>query len=704
MKIVLLFSLLVLSSLASAATYYIAPTGKDSNPGTIDSPWANWSKLESVRLQPGDIVYIRGGIYRTTKGNSSSCHVRWTGFNGTSENNIKIWAYPGEYPILNFDNIITIVSSSAVDVSASSNLHIKGLRVTNFAQPNNLISLNNWSIINTTNSIIENCRADHSGMYGFTFGNGCNNLLIKNCDADHLADISMGGANGFNITGGSTATNITFYGCRAWFNSDDGWDFYKANGNVTIDNCWAFWNGYDKDFNEYSSGDGVGFKVGPTASNVTTARINIRNCISVHNKEIGFNQNTVATYNPVILYNNVSYDNGSTGYQFGWGPSGGTPSIFRNNISYKDGATFSGETVDVYDHNSWNGGITLNDADFQSLDTTGISGPRKADGSLPDLKLLKLVSTSDLIDKGINVGLPFSATAPDIGAYESVPVVVPVNQSPVVSLTSPANNASFVTPATITITATASDPDGTISKVEFFSGTTKLGEKTSAPFSYTWSNVTEGSFSITAVASDNLNLKTVSIAVSVSVTKAVQALNQIPVITIASPVKGDSYASPATVEIDVEAYDPDGTITKVELLNGEIKLAELTAAPYVFKLKDMPEGSYSLKAVATDNMNATSASNPISLNVTAQNVNKEYFNLYPNPNDGRFSIDFASTFVTDNFTVSVFNIIGKTVYRGEFLKENYSNQFDLSHLRPGIYVLMISCNAIVTTQKFIKSI
>jgi hypothetical protein len=63
----------------------------------------------------------------------------------------------------------------------------------------------------------------------------------------------------------------------------------------------------------------------------------------------------------------------------------------------------------------------LNDADFQSLDTTGITGARQADGSLPELKFARLVSTSDLIDAGVNVGLSYSGAAPDIGAYEFDP-------------------------------------------------------------------------------------------------------------------------------------------------------------------------------------------------------------------------------------------------------------------------------------------
>lgn len=418
MRRILTILLLMLSLTASATNYYISTTGNNSNAGTFASPWATWAKLETVTLLPGDTVYIRGGTYRSEKGNSVSVHVRWNSKNGTAGNPICIWAYPGEAPILNMDNITTTRSASVIEVSSCSYLHIKGLRVTGFAQPNSSISLVNWYIAAVTNSIIENCRADHSGMYGFAFGNGCNTIDVINCDVDHLYDISEGGANGFNITGGSTATNIFFKGCRAWFTSDDGWDFFSADGYVTFDNCWSFWNGYKPDFTECINGDGVGFKVGPTVTNQTTARIIMRNCLAVQNKVSGFNQNTVTTYNPVILYNNVSYKNGIIGYMFGWGPDGGTPSIFRNNISYMDGSTFVGETVDIHDHNTWNGGVFVNAADFISLDPTGMDGPRQADGSLPVLNFLKLVSTSDLIDAGIFVGLPYSGQAPDIGAYE----------------------------------------------------------------------------------------------------------------------------------------------------------------------------------------------------------------------------------------------------------------------------------------------
>jgi GH35 family endo-1,4-beta-xylanase/co-chaperonin GroES (HSP10) len=89
--------------------------------------------------------------------------------------------------------------------------------------------------------------------------------------------------------------------------------------------------------------------------------------------------------------------------------------------------------------------------------------------------------------------------------------------NPVVSLTAPANNATYAIGATVTLTATATDPNGTISSVAFYNGTTLLGTVTTAPYTYSWTNVAQGSYSITAVATDNSANQTTSTAVSIIV-------------------------------------------------------------------------------------------------------------------------------------------------------------------------------------------
>jgi len=80
----------------------------------------------------------------------------------------------------------------------------------------------------------------------------------------------------------------------------------------------------------------------------------------------------------------------------------------------------------------------------------------------------------------------------------------PPNKAPTVSLTTPTNGATFVGPATISIGANASDPDGTITRVDFYQGATLLGSRTAAPYAITWSGVAAGTYSLTAQAVDNL--------------------------------------------------------------------------------------------------------------------------------------------------------------------------------------------------------
>ena len=91
------------------------------------------------------------------------------------------------------------------------------------------------------------------------------------------------------------------------------------------------------------------------------------------------------------------------------------------------------------------------------------------------------------------------------------------NVPPTVALTAPANGASFALGTPVALVATASDADGTVSRVEFYAGPTKLGEDTSAPFNYTWVGAPTGSHTLTAVAVDDVNARATSSAVAITV-------------------------------------------------------------------------------------------------------------------------------------------------------------------------------------------
>ena len=154
----------------------------------------------------------------------------------------------------------------------------------------------------------------------------------------------------------------------------------------------------------------------------------------------------------------------------------------------------------------------------------------------------------------------------DTNGVPSVARMVSVqgNSPPAVTLTQPTDGATFTAPATVNLAATASDPDGTVTKVEFFNGAAKLGEDTTAPYSLTWSGVAAGTYTLTARATDNLGATTTSAASTITVS----AGNTPPTANITSPADGAVFAWKPTITITATASDPDGTVTKVEFRDG----------------------------------------------------------------------------------------------------------------------------------------
>lgn len=211
---------------------------------------------------------------------------------------------------------------------------------------------------------------------------------------------------------------------------------------------------------------------------------------------------------------------------------------------------------------------------------------------------------------GLLVGsYTFSAVAVDVSGQATlssiVNVTVSASMAPVVSITAPAAGATFDAPATIQITADATDPDGTIALVEFFNGATKLGEDSTAPYSFDWTGVFTNSYSITAKATDNASTTTTSSAVAVTVTNAD---NVVPSVAITSPASSVTIAAGGSVTINASASDSDGQVTKVEFYQGATKLGEDTSAPYSYAWNNVASGTYAVTAVAIDNDNGSATS------------------------------------------------------------------------------------------------
>jgi len=194
----------------------------------------------------------------------------------------------------------------------------------------------------------------------------------------------------------------------------------------------------------------------------------------------------------------------------------------------------------------------------------------------------------------------------------SAPVSITVNNPPTATLTSPLQGASFLAGSSITLTANASDTDGTIARVEFYQGTTLIGTATTAPYSVNWSVTAPGTYTLTVKAFDNLGGVGTSTA-TITVTG--------PQISITSPGSGATFAAPATVALSAKATDDDGgTITKVEFYQGTILIGTVTAAPYTFNWNNVGAGAYALTAKATDSLGASTISAAVSITVSGPQV------------------------------------------------------------------------------------
>jgi endo-1,4-beta-D-glucanase Y len=181
----------------------------------------------------------------------------------------------------------------------------------------------------------------------------------------------------------------------------------------------------------------------------------------------------------------------------------------------------------------------------------------------------------------------------------------PPNLVPTVSLTSPTNGSTLPAGTTsVTIKASATDSDGTLSSVKFYNGATLISTDTTAPYEATATGLTAGNYTFKATATDNLGATATS---SSSVTIAAIAGNVAPTVSITSPVSGTVLpAGTTSVTVKANAADSDGTVSSVKFYNGATLVATDTTTPFEANVTGLTNGTaYTLKAVATDNQGAT---------------------------------------------------------------------------------------------------
>ena len=398
-------------------TYFVATNGDNNNPGNFTHPWASFEKAVNT-MSPGDIVYFRGGVYFPT---SNAINI---GKNGDENNYFRLFNYPGERPIIDGTNMEYRASDNFIlKIFGASYFHFKGFDFRNRLQANSDIPRAVYDQ-NSHDIIYENLRVYNIEGRCFQTHNSYNIHYINSDAFDCIPRVETAAALGINgrcFSATSTALApqlgpITYNGCRAWNCSHVG---FGANyqGPLLFNNSWAFNNGLHY-------GGGHGFHLG-------TIDYVVVNSIMANNKNNGLNENNDGRPRPnSFIYNNFAYNNSYGFFSANYNANFDNQNIYRNNIGYANRQLDAYAAIAyVHDHNSWDLPFSVyhpyktppsvTDDDFVSLDVSQLSAPRKPDGSLPDITFGHLRSDSDLIDRGVDVGLPYMGNAPDLGAFET---------------------------------------------------------------------------------------------------------------------------------------------------------------------------------------------------------------------------------------------------------------------------------------------
>jgi hypothetical protein len=270
----------------SSGDYYVGPSGVDSNPGTMASPFKTITAAHA-RVMPGGTIWLLSGTNMQMATNSISK-------SGTASAHIRVQAVPGgTRPVLDFSGQAVGSSNRGIDVKGDY-WEFRGFEIKNAGD--NCIGVSGSNNV-FDQLVIHGCsdtglQITASSTDATNDAKAANNLVL-NCDSYENLDQPT---NGENADGFAAKLRIgpgnVFRGCRAWNNADDGWDFFASDDVVTVDNCWAFLNGKVLSGSN-TAGDGNGFKLGgaPTTEGEGGAVHIVKSSYAFDNRACGFVRN-----------------------------------------------------------------------------------------------------------------------------------------------------------------------------------------------------------------------------------------------------------------------------------------------------------------------------------------------------------------------------------------------------------------------------
>ncbi|WP_111641112.1 right-handed parallel beta-helix repeat-containing protein [Marinimicrobium alkaliphilum] len=398
--------------------YYVATDGNNSDAGSEAAPFATLNHALS-QVAPGDVIVMRGGVYN----HSSTININ--NVSGSPENPITIFAYPGETPILDFSSQNIGGNNNGIRLNANY-WHLYGLKIRHAGH--------NGIRMDGSFNRLERLVAKENYDTGIHMAGSASNNLIMNCDSyrnfndgrrkaagDSPNERIGNNADGFGAKFPDLGPGNMFYGNRAWENSDDGFDFWRAPHPIVLYNNWTFSNGNQEALGYEGSdfdGGGNGFKLG--GNHEPGDHLVYRNMafdLRYGNSNAAFDRNN--NTGALTLIHNTAL-NSVNNFNIGSNPDDSSKRhVFQNNASLIGNVNIANRSVQ--EGNSWQLANEPTTGDFVSLNVDLAKSERQADGSLPEIDLLKPKPDSPMVDGGVDIGRPFNGSAPDMGAYEYQP-------------------------------------------------------------------------------------------------------------------------------------------------------------------------------------------------------------------------------------------------------------------------------------------
>jgi len=316
--IILFFTLAVFP--ANAAEYYVATDGNDANPGTLSQPWLTFKNAVSSQVQPGDTVFVRGGVYSTypsgfynDSGQEAILPIfRFAGVNGTAANPVTYKSYPGETAIID-----PLGSTVGVMIQGKTGIVIEGFEIRN-SRVKGIWTQDNSSDLQILNNRIYDTRGPAGSNVGGIVLNSGDDVLIEG-NVLHGNYLDLTNPNGANIFLFSGTKNINIRN-NELYDSQTG-IFYKHSGAGPS----VFENNYIHDIRSR------GFRI--ASDNVTMKNnllVDVGLAFDIH-LEAGCSECSRDN----VIENNTSVDSGGYLLNRGGALPGAINTVVRDNVFYE---------------------------------------------------------------------------------------------------------------------------------------------------------------------------------------------------------------------------------------------------------------------------------------------------------------------------------------------------------------------------------